>query len=343
MTDSPLQQYAALREAPPKRKLVGTLFLAVVIQVLLVSLTVFVVVFVPSQKEDPEFVAKKSIYLPQRELEHKMAVAEFQQAAQSPMQMEKIQVDRMTPTAMPQLPEMPSMEFTPVAPDTPSPVGAALFGNSGVGGMMQGLIGDASSISFLGIEENAARLIIVVDVSTSVFNAAESAGTSMEEVKRETRKLIEELNSNTLFNVILHRRTFLPMRDSLLPATMANKEFAIDWVTRKFPASGEQSISGARSASGGFQGIVPVLDLAFDMQPDVIFLVSDAGYFDETNNPVPFSKVLDLIRDRQKDLPEDARIHSIHFPDPRGIDDGRIGPKMRSIATRNGGKYRTFD
>ena len=83
------------------------------------------------------------------------------------------------------------------------------------------------------------------------------------------------------------------------------------------------------------------------MQPDVIFLISDGGYFSNLVSgrqaPVSLSDTLNLIRIRQKDLPSDARIHSIHFPDKRGIDDGRIGAGMRDIATRNGGKYRKIN
>lgn len=343
MKDSPLQAYSDRRETPARKKPFGALFTAIIIQLALLSLTLFVVVFVPSRKEDPQFSSKKSIYLPQRKLEHKMAVANFQQAAQSPMQMEKIQVARMTPDNLPKLPEMPRMDFTPVTPDTPSPIGNSLFGSAGIGGMMQGLVGEASSISFLGIQESASRLVIVVDVSTSVFNAANAAGTSMDIVKAETEKLIEKLNANTLFNLIIHRRTFLPMKDSLITATQANKEFAIDWVQSKFPSTGEQSISGARSGPGDTRGILPVLDLTFDMEPDVIFLISDGGYFNQDNRPVTLSEVLDLIGDRQPEMPEEVRIHSVHFPDPRSINDERIGSGMRSIANRNDGKYRTFD
>lgn len=342
MSESPLADYAARRKSS-KTPVVGPLFLAVAIQVVLVSLTLFVVVFVPSTKEDPQFAAKKTIYLPQRELEHKMAVAEFQQAAKSPMQMEKLQVDRMTPTNLPKLPEMPQMEFTPVAPDSPSPVGNSLFGSAGIGGLMSGLAGQASSISFLGIEDTARRLVIVVDVSTSVFNSAAASGTSMESVKRETSELIDELNANTLFNIVLHRRTFLPMQESMITATQDNKEYAKEWVTSRFPSSGEQSIYGAQSGPDGTRGLLPVLDLVFDMEPDVVFLISDGGYFNQDNRPVELRDALSLISDRQDDLREEVRIHSIHFPDPRKIDDGRIGRGMRSISGRNSGKYRTFE
>tara|TARA_B100001123_G_C15109893_1_gene947020 strand:- start:664 stop:930 length:267 start_codon:yes stop_codon:yes gene_type:complete len=39
---------------------------------------VFVVVVVPNFKRDPEFVAKKTIYRSQKELEHSLALSEFQ-------------------------------------------------------------------------------------------------------------------------------------------------------------------------------------------------------------------------------------------------------------------------
>ena len=56
--------------------------------------------------------------------------------------------------------------------------------------------------------------------------------------------------------------------------------------------------------------------------------------------PIPLGDALNLIRSRQKTLKADVRIHAIHFPDPREINDERIGSAMRSIASRNGGKYR---
>ena len=44
----------------------------------------FITVLVLSLREEPVFTAPKTIYLPQRELEHQMAVAEFQNAAATP-------------------------------------------------------------------------------------------------------------------------------------------------------------------------------------------------------------------------------------------------------------------
>ena len=58
------------------------------------------------------------------------------------------------------------------------------------------------------------------------------------------------------------------------------------------------------------------------------------------NLSISLADALKLIRSRQKSLKADVRIHAIHFPDPRNINDERIGGGMRSIASRNGGKYR---
>ena len=339
------ERFRAKQAADPgdrRKSRVLALAQAVLVVVLILLAARFVTVLVTSMKEEPVFSAPKTIYLPQRELQHQMAVSEFQNAAATPTTAPTLTTESLLANAPP-LPQAPDVEFTPVESQAVVSESDALFGESGLMGALGALSSQASSVSFLGITEEAARFVVIIDVSTSVFNSAAAAGSSMEAVKAEMEQLINSLNANTLLGVILHRRTFLPMQDTLIPATQSNKAFAVDWVEEKFPESPDQSIYGARSGEGGVASIVPVLDLAFDMRPDVIFMISDGGYFaSPANQPVPLDDVLDLIRRRQKDLPQDARIHAIHFPDPREIDDGRIGPRMRRIATRNDGKYRKF-
>lgn len=340
-----LRKYAEEQRKPAKKKLVGTLFLAVVLQIAVIALTVFVVVFVPTTREDPQFVSQKTIYLPQRELQHQMAVSEFQQAAPSPMMMDKVQVDQMTPTNMPNLPEMPRMEFTPIAPDQSSPFGAALFANAGIGGMMEGLVGDASTISFLGVHEEASRFVIVMDVSGSVVNSVEASGMSMDMIREEAKDLIRSLNANTLFGFVQHVRGFDTFTDYLIPATVENKNKAIEWLDRRFRTSGRSGQDWRRGPEGS-DGIVPIMDFIFDMDPEVIILISDGGYHETVGRgqrPVTLRELTSLIRNRQKDLSQEARIHTIHFPDIRNIQDGRIGPDLRRISASNDGQYRQME
>ena len=45
------------------------------------------------------------------------------------------------------------------------------------------------SISFLGIQEEASRFVIIMDTSASVLNSVTAAGASMEEIREEAKKL----------------------------------------------------------------------------------------------------------------------------------------------------------
>lgn len=330
-----------------KKSLWVSLLQALVVISLFLVCARFVTVLVLSFKEDPDFSAPKTIYLPQRKLEHQMAVSEFQNAAATPATVPQLTTESLLANA-PALPVVPDVNFTPVENEALVSESDALFGQSGLMGALGALSSQASSVSFLGITEEASRFVIIVDTSVTVVNAVTAAGSSMGAIRDEAIRMIESLNANTLFGFIQHSRNYDPFQNNLVPATVANKERALEWLQREFRTDG--SGSGWRSGppvNGDMNGILTILDFAFDMQPDVIFLISDGGYFasqvDGGQRPVPLGEVTDLIRKRQNDLADDARIHAIHFPDPRNINDERIGGRMRSIATRNGGKYRKID
>lgn len=318
---------------------VGPLFLAVIIQVLIIFGTIFVVVLIPSQREDPNFSAKKTIYLPQRELEHQMAVSQFEQAAKPPMTLEKISVEAMTPLNLPKLPEIPVLDMNPIMTQ-PSPFGAAMFGRSDLGGMMEGLASEASSVSFLGVEDSGERILLVIDISTTVVNSVRAAGLSMEQIRDEAIRVIEQLNANTLFGVIQHARNFDLFKDHLVPATTANKEEVIRWIRTRFRTDG-MSGSGWRRHEGR-NGITAILEVAFNMQPDILFMLSDGGYYETPpqtsgSRKIPYNEIEAVIRRRQAELTREARIHVIGF----GVrDDDRRG--MNNIARRNDGRFREF-
>ena len=67
-----------------------------------------VTVLVLSLREEPVFTAPKTIYLPQRELEHQMAVAEFQNAAATPATIPALTTESLLAT-MPALPQIPNV------------------------------------------------------------------------------------------------------------------------------------------------------------------------------------------------------------------------------------------
>lgn len=315
----------------------GPLFWALAIQAAIIFVAGFIVIFIPSDREEPVFVAKKTIYLPQRQLDHRMAVAEFQEAAKAPMLMEKVAVDAMLPDSLPNLPEMPTMEFNPI-PAQAVGNASAMFGSSGFDGMLAGFGSEASSVSFLGIEDSATRIVILVDISQSVKTKVERAGMRMEEIRDESIRLVEQLNANTLFGLIQLARNYDVMNPYLLPATVENKELALDYLRNRFVTTG---VSSGWKRYDGRNGIDAVLEAAFDLEPEVIFLLAD-GDFQRTpqgggHEQIPWSDVSSVIDRRQASLKTPARIHVIGFEVP-----AQHRRDFRAIARGSGGKYKEF-
>jgi len=333
---------AGKSRVPPGRRrpsrVVSLFLLALGVQAALVATTLFVVVLVPPEREQPDFGASQTIHLPQRQLEHQQAVAAFEQVAQAPLAMEKVRLEEVTPEALPDVPTLPSMNLSPATPSAASPAATALLGAAGFGSQLGDLGGEASSVSLLGVEDRAERILIVLDVSRSVVNAMASAGQPIEQIREETLALIEGLNANTLFGLLQHSRQYELFRDYLLPATVANKAAARRWMRTEFETAG--SLSGQKYE--GEDGVAAVLEAAFDLRPQVIFLLSDGSY--QRTRPgggqetIPWRELEERVQLRQDQLERPARLHTIGF----AVDeDDRSG--FRRLARRNGGRSEFYD
>ncbi len=315
----------------------GVLLWAIVIQILLLLSAVFVVVLVPSIRKDPEFVAKKTIYLPQQELEHSMALSEFQQVSSKPALMERLTTESMLPSDLPSLPTLPRSEFNPFdSAFNPMNDVAALLGKAGLMGSLQGLVSESSSFNFFGIEDQATRIIIAFDISQSVVTKAKKSGLSMRRLQSETLKLIKGLNANTLFGLIQFSRSYDLFEKHLVSGTQANKAAAEEWLKKEFRTDGKSGRNWVRDPLNGIQSVI---NAAFAMQPDVLFLISD-GDFQRTpaeggSENVPFEELVRDIRRHQQQSEKDARIHFIGFQvKPRHKEP------LQSIARRYKGKFR---
>ncbi|NBB80575.1 MAG: hypothetical protein GVY36_14215, partial [Verrucomicrobia bacterium] len=141
-----------------KKSLWVSLLQAFVVVVLILVCARFVTVLVLSFQEDPDFSAPKTIYLPQRQLEHQMAVSEFQNAAATPATVPQLTTESLLAN-VPALPAVPDVDFTPVENEALVSESDALFGQSGLMGALGALSSQASSVSFLGITEEAARFV----------------------------------------------------------------------------------------------------------------------------------------------------------------------------------------
>lgn len=324
-------------ESQPRRSKFGPLVLALLIQGGLLFVAVFVVVLVPEFRDDPEFVAKKKIYLPQKELEHKVALAEFQNAASSPMQLERISTAALLPDAMPSLPELPKSEFNPIERNPAALQTDALLGQSGVLGALQGLKTESSSASLFGIEDSGQRILILFDNSSTVWNKANAAGVSTDAFVRELSKLVDGLNANTLFGLVPFARQVGTFRDYMIAAGARNKQEAKRWIVKNVRSS--RKVTQLPFEEDGIQG---ALTVAFQMEPEVIFIVSD-GDFQRSKTAktsagdVPWKDVDRTLRALTREYGIEPRIHFIGFKvEPEAAD------AIQKITRRFGGAFSDF-
>lgn len=321
-------------ESRPRRSKLGPLALAIILQVGLLSVAVFVVVLVPEFKSDPEFVARKKIYLPQKELEHKVALAEFQNAASSPMALERISTEALLPDSLPSLPDLPQSDFKPIERNPAALQSDALLGQSGVLGALQGLQTESTSVSLFGIEDSGQRILILFDNSRSVLNKASQAGVSADRFVKELTTLIDGLNANTLFGLVPFSRDVGAFRDYMVAAGMRNKRTAVEWISQRIRSQRHET--GLAYEADGVQG---ALTVAFRLEPDVIFLLSDADFQRNMPEPgdVPWDELNRTLRGLSREYGIEPRIHFIGF---------KVAPEhaeaMERITRRHKGSFKQF-
>jgi hypothetical protein len=290
------------------------------------------------------FVAKKAVPpIPPKVLEEKMAAAEYESSAAKPSFDDKIASTRATDFALPDLPKMAVEDMMPLDPNTivsdqiTSLVGA---GGTGAGGDGQGGVGSGgfgSGVSFLGISDNASRVIIAFDISLSVLNNMSKAGMDIQEIKDETKKLIDGLNINCRFNLVQFARNYDSFASEAVPASDANKQAAKEWLDREFRTDGK---SGSGWAGSG-RGIQAVMSGIFTMQPECVYVLSDGSFQRSGGGPsgenVPWDELEKDVETLQASLPTKAKIHMIVF----GVRDDDWS-EVRKFSGRNDGKAKKF-
>jgi hypothetical protein len=279
----------ALQEVrPPQRNRLWRLILTVVLISIGIHVAVGIVaglVIVARYFAEPpaEFKAVKDVRLPAKQREHKMNMAAFDGMAPKPSFNDKMQSIRPTPFALPELPKIDMAQMLPLDPaeivsdQVSSLVGSGGLGNalgagtSGGGGNLGGV-----GMSFFGIQSVGKRILLLFDVSTSVVNKANAAGVPLSKIKEETSALISKLPINARFGIIQFTRNYKPFGEELVPATDQNRAAALEWIENEWVETGLMAAS--RKVVSNPQGFVGVLELATRMQPDVIFLISDASF-----------------------------------------------------------------
>ena len=299
------------------------------------------------------FEVKKEIRIAAEERQHRMNMDQFDALKPKPTFQDKMSTARPTEFSLPDLPAMPldalaSVDPSDIVSDQLDSLSAAAGegSGSGAGG------GKGSAVSFFGISDMATRVVIVIDVSDTMFDRQPGKFTA---VKQEAAKLVEGLGINTLFNIVIYEGGSVAMFPQMQPATEANKQKAARWI---------ESVNGGRDKAGmSYKGAYikmgtglyegggtrtdTALKQALSLQPSTIFLISDGEMSRNMDTSREFGfesakieerELLNLVKDLQKDAEQTARIHVIHFLTQQAKQEEE--DVLRSLARRNEGRFK---
>ncbi len=335
----PAKATKAERARANRRAMIGSIIVGSIVVHALI-LVVFAAWQVASYFTRPEarFEMKKTVKIPAKTPEHKMNVAKHEAMAPKPTFNDKLVSTRPIDFALPELPEVDMSQMLPLDPSelisdqVNGLVGSAALG-SGLGSGFSGGGGTGEGMSFFGIQAEGDRIVLLFDVSSSVVNAAAEAGVPLERIREETLKLIEGLAPSAKFSMIQFTQNYKPFSDELMAATDSNKRAARDWVENEWVESG--TMSGGKVVSNP-RGLMTVLEKAFEMRPNLIFLISDASFQWREGggiSDIPYDELRKRIDELGGALQEKAPIHLLGFaPDEDDVKE------WRRILRRTGGE-----
>ncbi|MDB6172270.1 MAG: hypothetical protein JWL59_1581 [Chthoniobacteraceae bacterium] len=186
-----------------------------------------------------------------------------------------------------------------------------------------------SAMRMFGVQSKANSIVVCLDVSSSMITGEKSLQT-YEVLEKEVIKVIRDLSTLARFGVVVFSKDAQTYRDVLVRATNEEKDKAVNFIKKFAPMQArnpkasveEQEFHHGTRADRG-------LEIAFTMQPDVIFFVSDG----EPTGTLP-AQILEQVKVTQQQLPRPAIINAIAF-----LADG--GQKfMKDLASQNLGGFR---
>ncbi len=182
----------------------------------------------------------------------------------------------------------------------------APFGVPGGGG------GIGPKSPFMGISGNAMKVAYVCDASGSMMQKGDL-------LKQQLQRAIDVLKPIQAFDVVFFKQDDAAyLSRQLILAKPDNKRKAYDFLTGV-------TFTGSTDP-------IPGLKIAFDANPQLIYLLTDGDFPDN-------AKVLAYIADRNKD--KRIKINTIAFMSETASAGGSIETLLKTIANDNGGTFRS--
>ena len=298
----------------------------------------------------PKLVVRKDVRLPAQERTHRMNMAEFDGMVPKPSFTDKIASLRPSALMLPELPKVPTAEALPVNPAALfSEQVADLAGGAGMGAGGNGaggLGGTGGGVSFFGINDRAKSVVIMIDVSDSMFTRTGDAlrrqllkhgrEQSFQTVRDEAIRLIENLGIRSSFGIVRWSGGAYAWKPQLVPATDQNKLDAIAHIQTGV----DMKTAPPKEGRPGGTRHDYALQEAFRLRPETIFMLTDGNATASEGggmSAIPPEVIWAVAAEGQKKLPSPARLHAIYYV--TGTERPEEESMLRGLASRNNGRF----
>lgn len=233
--------------------------------------TVFVVVQDDPVVDPPAFSGERVVTVERPEVKRMDRLRELNRRMSKPRSFQRLAVEDIVDSELPPVPALPkdlqnldSVESSFLTEAQNSLADSSLMS------LASSLGGRESAAEFFGVRDSGRRIVIIVNTSASVVRKAATRGISIEQLQDEAVKLIEGLDSGTLFGIVQFSQGTKLFSRQLAPALVKNKRSAGEWVRSELrgnPKITDPSLLGHEAAWAA----------AMELQPDLVFWVTDGS------------------------------------------------------------------
>lgn len=234
-------------------------------------------------EEKTVFVAQPQMktYEP-RKVEHKVKVQKQQRSSSRPSMTPRMIAAKVSDFALPEIKADPKVIQTSFQPKFKPVTGVGLGVGLGTGYGLGGFGTGVSEFNFFGIRGRGDKIAILVDVSVSMVEEQMGGPEEYFKVKNRIGQVVDALNEQALFNVVVFADAAHQWTTEMRPATDANKTAAKAFLA-PYNAKGNYGLTSGnvqastigKRASGGTTRLDLALTAAFEQNADTILIISD--------------------------------------------------------------------
>lgn len=259
--------------------------------------------------------------------------------------------------------ELPPMPVSPVKAPAPNRMavmnpmmtsaGSSGFTSPGALGGGGAAGGGVGGLSFFGIRDAGRDVVVMIDVSDSMFTrTGDAAGSklvkngpeqSFQAVRAEAGKLLATLPPAGRFGIVRWAGGAYPWKDQLVAASPTNVNEALTHLREEVDY---HSAKPHKGTPGGTRTDL-ALEAAFRLRPEVVYLLTDGNATEHQPHgglrEMPPEQVWGAAEAGQKTLAANkrARLHVIYYL--TGADKADERAMLTALANKNGGQFRTVD